>query len=143
MKIEVKTQNIKAFQFTTIGHWYFTHSDNTLHVQIATMSDDRYWWAVLFHELIEFAWCRKNGVTTAVADRFDEWFEEQYRLGVIPKSEEAGFHRACPYRGGHVWGARFERAVIFILGANWKPYLRECDSLMGVKQPRPWWKRRN
>lgn len=116
---------------TTCGTWW--EDGDVLEVRLAQMCDWRYEVAVLFHELIEFFWCQRRGIKTQPCDDFDEWFERQYELGKYPKTAESGFHKDCPYRGGHVWGSRFERVVTFILACSWKKYCAECNHVMGIQ----------
>lgn len=132
MKIDVQFIPHAEHRFTTIGHWFET-ADGTLHIQISRELHWKYQVAVLFHELIEATMCRANGITTAECDEFDALFEREYDEGKWPKSVEAGFDRRCPYRRGHIWGSRFERVVIFLLGASWRDYNRTCLILMEEK----------
>ncbi len=129
MKIDIQFIPHSQHKFTTIGHWFV--DNDTLTIQI---SEEICWpnkIAVLFHELIESCMCISKGITTEECDAFDEIFEREYELGIWPKSVEAGYDPRCPYRRGHIWGSRFERVVIFLLGASWKDCNAECDKLMG------------
>jgi hypothetical protein len=120
----------KDHQFTTIGHW-FEDADG-LHIQISRELNWKFQVAVLFHELIEVFMCEAQGVKTPECDVFDALFESEYERGVWPKSVEAGMDKRCPYRKGHIWGRRFERLVIFLLGASWREYGDACDELLGI-----------
>ena len=126
MKIFITPQ--KKQRFTTVGHWEGDTIDKVT-FWASDMSDWRFMVAVLFHELIEWSWCVSHGITTDHCDAFDELFEEEYKAG-RSKEDEAGYDKRCPYRKGHVWGGRFERVVIWILGARWKDYVNECNNLM-------------
>jgi hypothetical protein len=128
MNIDIHFIPHKEHKFTTIGHWFFEHG--VLHIQISQELYWKYQMAVLFHELIEAAMCRAADITTEECDQFDAVFEIEYAQGIWPKSVEAGFDKRCPYRKGHIWGSRFERAVIFLLRASWKDYNATCLELM-------------
>lgn len=117
-------------RFTTVGYWAGDSIDE-VRFWISIMSDWRFMIAVLFHETIEWSWCRTHWITTAQCDAFDQLFEEEYKAG-RSEEDEAGYDKRCPYRKGHVWGGRFERVVIWILGARWKDYVAECNKLMGI-----------
>ena len=126
--IDIKFIPHKDHQFTTIGHWAVY--DGHLRIYI---SEEICWqnkFAVLFHELIEVGMCLAKGITTEECDVFDALFEAEYDAGKWPRSVEAGFDPRCPYRAGHKWGSRFERVVIWLLGANWKKCNEECERLM-------------
>lgn len=130
MNIKITFIPHKEHRFTTIGFWYV--EKNTLHIEISKEICWENRVAVLFHELIEAAICISKGITTEQCDEFDELFELEYAMGKWPKSVEAGFDKRCPYRKGHIWGSRFERLVIFLLGADKKKLDAECDKLMNV-----------
>lgn len=132
MNIYVRCIPQDQHRFTTIGDWW--EDGDVLEVRISAELDWRYQFAVLFHELIEFGICKVAGITTVECDAFDALFEREYEFGKWPRSVEAGFDKRCPYRRGHVWGSRFERLVIFLLGASWSGYIDACDKLMGVSQ---------
>jgi hypothetical protein len=128
--IDVKLIPHKDHQFTTIGHWTGPEVDGIVRIYISREICWQNIVAVLFHELIEFFMCYSKGITTAECDAFDELFEQEYDAGIWPKSVEAGFDPRCPYRKGHLWGTRFERLVIWLIGGDWKACNKECDQLM-------------
>lgn len=132
MNINIEIIPQKEHRFTTIGDWWVDENGN-LQVKISKMADWRYEIAVLFHELIEFFICKHLGITTEECDEFDAFYETQYEQGIIDRSKEAGFDKRCPYRKGHIWGARFERMIVFLLGASWKKYIKDCDDLMQIR----------
>ena len=115
-------------KFTTIGHWFVENDTLTIQISEEVCWENRV--AVLFHELIESAMCIAKGITTEECDAFDALFEREYEEGKWPKSVEAGFDPRCPYRKGHIWGTRFEKLVIFLLGASRKKLDAECNRLM-------------
>jgi hypothetical protein len=133
MKINVLSIPQARHRFTTIGDWWVDGAD-TLQIRISEEISWQYQVAVLFHELIEFFICKAMGVGTEECDAFDLLFEHEYYIGKWPKSVEAGFDKRCPYRRGHIWGYRFERLTIWLLGDSWKDYCRVTDELMGVEQ---------
>ena len=128
MNIDIQFIPHEEQRFTTIGHWYVI--DDTVHIEISREIEWKYKFAVLFHELIEVGMCLAAGITTEECDKFDALFEFEYSMGLWPKSVEAGFDKRCPYRKGHIWGSRFERVVIFLLGASWRDYNAACLELM-------------
>ena len=131
MNINLKIIPQDEHRFTTIGDWWVDEK-GVLQMRISKMADWRYEVAVLFHELIEFFVCKHLGIETKECDEFDLFYETQYEKGLIDRSKEAGFDKRCPYQKGHRWGARFERLIIWILGASWKKYLADCNRLMNI-----------
>lgn len=105
---------------TTLGDW--GEDENGFWMTITEMSDWRMEFLVLIHELTEWAICQYMGVTTEEADAFDALFEKEYAQGLHPIEQEAGFDKRCPFRKGHIWGARMERLFSWFLGVNWDHY---------------------
>ena len=128
MKIDVRFIPHSSHRHTTIGYWRVMGDTLVIEISEEICWENRL--AVLFHELIEAAWCIAHGITTAHCDEFDDLFELEYAAGRWAKSVEAGFDRRCPYRRGHIWGSRFERLVLWIIGADKAACDAECDRLM-------------
>lgn len=131
MKIKIQFIPHKKHIHTTIGYWSVRNDVLTIQISQELCWENKI--VVLFHELIEAAMCINKGITTEECDAFDDLFEQEYTEGKWPKSVEAGFDPRCPYRKGHIWGTRFERLVIFLLGANRKELDAECNKLMGIE----------
>lgn len=121
--------SITEQRFTTLGDWW-EDENGAFTIAITEMKDWRHEFLVLIHELTEWAICQATGVSTEAADKFDEEWEKDIRAGLVSAELEAGFDKRCPYRRGHVWGARAERLFCWLLGASWKDYLKECDKLI-------------
>jgi hypothetical protein len=112
-------------RFTTLGDWL--ERDDQFEINVTIMPRWQHTFLILMHELIEWAVCQRDGVKTAVCDGFDTDWERELADGKHRIEEEAGFDRRCPYREGHVWGARAERFLCWLLGCSWKEYLIACD----------------
>jgi len=130
MKIIVQFIPHSQHKYTTIGYWEVKGDYLIIQISEEICWENRI--AVLFHELIEVVICISKGITTEECDAFDKLFEEEYTRGIWPKSVEAGFDKRCPYRKGHIWGTRFERLVLFLIGADKKRCDAECNKLMGI-----------
>lgn len=126
LNLTVKEVALADMPFTTAGHWRETDAGN-FEVLVVALKDWRYSFIVLMHELTEWAICRWFGVSTATCDAFDDLWEQELVRGEHKPEEEAGFDRRCPYRKGHVWGARMERLFCFLLGLRWKTYCADWD----------------
>lgn len=119
--------------FSTGGYWKEDKEGN-VELWISKVKDWRFIVALLFHELIEWAWCKIRGITTEMCDAFDAYYEGLYRQGVVSVDKDPGDDKRCPYYRGHWWGKIFERLVIFILRASWKEYCKAYDELYVEKQ---------
>jgi hypothetical protein len=117
---------IEYQRFTTIGDWYEDKYGNFT-ISISYLYDWKYEFLVLIHELTEWAICQSMGVKTQACDDFDGLWESEIKKGIQDINTEAGFDRRCPYRRGHVWGARMERLFCFLLRASWKDYCESCE----------------
>lgn len=120
--------------FTTVGYWFWDRPGNRgrLTIQVHRMNDWRHELAVWGHEIIEAAYCKLARVTTEECDLFDNMYEQWYRDGTKPKSEEPGCDPKCPYHRGHMWGIVWEEIVIFATMASWEKYESECNKIMGI-----------
>lgn len=127
--LELKIIPHKEQIFSTGGYWTDDPKTNVNEIWVSRMADWRYIVCVLFHELIEWAWCRSRGVTQKACDDFDAYYEELYKTGKVSLDKDAGSDRKCPYFWGHWWGNRFERIVAWILKVNWKEYCDAYDNL--------------
>lgn len=119
--------------FTTVGYWYWTEPDNrgTLTIMVRKLPW-RFEVAVWGHEILEAIWCWSWWIATEDCDRFDEFYEAEYAAGRIPRTEEPGCDKRCPYHGGHMLGIAWERFWIFISGGGWKKYEAACNQIMGI-----------
>ena len=118
----------------TIGYWRFSKKNNrgNLIIYNVRLPDWRFNLAVIGHEAIESIYCFMFGITTEICDLYDEWAENQYKLGLAPYTEEMAFRKDCPYRIGHWLGSAWEYFIIAITFANWKIYEQECNRVMGI-----------
>lgn len=114
-------------RFNTIGDWGRSESGEYF-ITIAMLPDYRHQVLVLIHELVEWTICMATGVSVEAADAFDELWEQELRQGKQPPEEEAGFDLRCPYRRGHIWGARAERFFAWLFRVDWKAYCNECEA---------------
>jgi hypothetical protein len=131
LDIEIRRVEITEIPFITLGHW-FREKSGKLVILCVKLQRWQYEVAVILHELIEAVYCANKVITTEECDRFDAWWDEQVKAGVIPAAKEAGFDKRCPYHVGHIWGARAERFVIWFLAGpriNWKDYTKDCEEV--------------
>lgn len=134
-RIFIKEIPHESNKWATLGDWWFgdeqrnINQDGDLYITISQMPMWKYFWPILAHEIIEIAWCLTHGVTSQECEDYDAMWEDELNRGLHKPEEEAGFDKRSPYRGGHIWGARFERLVCWILGINWKKYCRDCEEI--------------
>lgn len=131
MKLNIRTVPQCEHRFTTIGDWW--ERDGTLEVRISYLPDWRWQIGVLVHELVEWIYCKRRGITSDECDRFDRFYEEQYRSKVIPVEKEAGYDKRCPYHRGHVWGDRIAWLVEWLLGVDQKARRKHTAPLLNEK----------
>lgn len=132
--ISILTIKQKDHRFTTIGDWKLELPDRKLTIWISEMPVWKWWISVLAHEVVEVAWCMYHGVSNQACDDFDAWYEKEYEAGRIPKSQEAGYDKRCPYRPGHVWGDRVSWVVDKLLRTDQKLMYEYFNKLVGVTE---------
>lgn len=148
MKINIYTVHQRQHRFTTIGDWKLEYHPRQpmpgrhrnahplvpreLTLWITEMPDWRWWISVLVHELVEVCYCMVKGITNKECDDFDAFYEAEYDAGRIPRSQEAGYDKRCPYRVGHVWGDRVSWVVDKLLRTDQKAMYAYFDKLMEV-----------
>ena len=125
-------------RFSTAGDWRFFEKTKLYEISILELPEEfKFYQApVIIHELIELMWCWRKGVTGKQADAFDAIWENELAAGIHRPEDEAGFDKRCPYHGGHVWGARFERLTCWALGINYREYCHAWDVWMSEMKPR-------
>jgi hypothetical protein len=142
LKINVKTIPHREHRFTTCGDWY-EDENGVLQIRITDyklafpeLSNKEAWMyeaGVFIHEIVEWLICEWMGVKTPECDDFDRKYEEMYTLKQIPKSQEAGYDKNCPYHRGHVAGDiaswLFCKVFFGFLSFSWKKYDYYCDKL--------------
>jgi len=124
---------MKSIHFKTIPHSeqrYPTCGDywlegETYEIRVSKMSDWRYEFLVLFHELLELAWVIYNKVPIEEIDSFDQNFEKNR----VNKEDEPGDNTDAPYYWGHQYATICEKIAAHILRVDWNIYENEINSL--------------
>ena len=118
MLIEILTIPHSEQRYPTCGDYW--EEEDTLHVRISALSDVRYEWLVLIHELVEYALVKLAGIELRSIDDFDETFDGE---------GEPGDDSPAPYHYQHVCATAIERVFAVFLGVDWTVYDREVDAL--------------
>src|SRR5882672_1464250 len=128
---EIKLIPVTEHRWTTLGTWV-EREDGSFQVLVARMSRWQYELCILAHELVEWAICQRDGVSTKDCDDFDDLWESEFQAGKHSLEAEAGFDRRCPYRRGHVLGTRVEWLLCRLLGVSWSQYCADCMMALEV-----------
>jgi hypothetical protein len=116
-------------RYETVGDWRFetTIQDGEhLIIHVSKMSDWRYEFLVVVHELIEVFLCRHEGITQKQVDKFDMTYEKKRAEG---DTSEPGDAKHAPYKSQHCIATGVERILAAVLGVCWKTYDDEVNSL--------------
>lgn len=124
MNIICKTIPHNEHRYPTVGDWWW--EGDVLHIRVSKMSDWRYMFLVVFHELAEVAMCKFLGVTQQEVDAFDTNFEEHREDG---NTDEPGDEPDAPYHVPHCIASGLERVMAGVIGVVWKDYDNEVNSL--------------
>ena len=100
------------------GVWDFTISE----------SKAVYEFAILIHELIEWFFTQKRGITEKQICKFDMMFEAERKAGSW-KDEEPGDDHRAPYRKEHKFATSIEKQVLDYAKENWSKYENTINSL--------------
>lgn len=122
MKVNIETIPNNSMRYPTIGDWWYD-SKGTLQVRVSEFEDPRYSMGVIIHEVFEAFAAWANHISEPEVTKFDLWFEEQDKAGLLPKSlDEPGMHPKCPYNVEHQYATSAEMTLITLLGCNWWEY---------------------
>lgn len=124
MRIDIKTIPHSQHRYPTVGDWY--EREDVMYIRVSEMSDWRYEFLVIAHELIEVYICKHDGVKEKAVDRFDIAFEKKRKLG---NNDEPGDDKKAPYRKQHCIATGVERILAGLLGVCWNDYADEIESL--------------
>ena len=135
MNIYIKEIPHEDHLFSTLGDWWIGDANRNIdqngdiYIIISKIGDWRYFWAILFHELVEIAWCLYHGVTSEMCEAFDVMWEQEIKQGIQKAEDEAGFDIRCPYKKGHEWGVVMETIICKVLHIDWAKYCRDCEDI--------------
>jgi hypothetical protein len=115
--LEIKAIPHNQQRYDTVGDWW--EDDEGWHIRVSYLGDWRYQFLVVFHELLELAWCQWKGVTQAEVEAFDIAFEKNRKEF---DASEPGDDPKSPYRIGHQFATAAERLAAAVLGVNWADY---------------------
>lgn len=86
------------------------------------MTDQRYQWLVLIHEMVEYFLVKHAGISIQSIDEFDKKFEEKRKDRLVDMFEEPGDDREAPYYYQHQAATAVERLCALLLGVSWREY---------------------
>jgi hypothetical protein len=124
MKMQIQTIPHKEQRYDTVGD--FWEEGDVTNFRISEMSDPRYEYLVLIHELVEYFLCKLGGVSLKSIDEFDVAFEKARAPGNF---DEPGDDQRAPYFMQHQLATVVERVFAVMLGVLWRDYEQEVQSL--------------
>lgn len=111
-------------RYETVGDWEL--KNNTLHIRVSDMQNDKYNVLVAIHELVEYLLCEDRGISDEVVTKFDMEFENS-RL--LDNNDEPGNDPKAPYHKEHVFATKIEKMLAEELGVDWDAYDKAVWSL--------------
>lgn len=123
--LDIRFIRHKDHRYETVGDYYF-HGKDTIRINISRMSDWRYMFLVLIHELIELCLVMNDGISIEEIEAFDKAFEANRKPG---NTDEPGDDPRAPYCQHHQFATRIEKSFAVALGVNWAKYDRTVCSL--------------
>jgi hypothetical protein len=125
MKICLETIPHEHQRYPTVGDWYYTDSGDWK-IKVSCLVDWRYTFLVMFHEMIEMALCRFDGVPEEAVTEFDTNFEEHRINGDLM---EPGDDPLAPYHWQHQMATMFEKVMARLLRVDWREYEEAINAL--------------
>lgn len=125
MNINIKVIPLDEMRYRTVGD-YWLDKKGVYQVRTVRLSDWRYEFLIIFHELFELAWVLYNKVEIKDIDEFDIEYEKKRRDGDV---SEPGDSPRAPYYQGHQWATVLEKVAAAFLGVKWRKYESEVESL--------------
>jgi hypothetical protein len=122
--IEIRVIPHNSQRYDTVGDWWL--DDGGWHIRVSETGNWRYNFLVVFHELLEVAWCCWKGVRQSDVDAFDREYERNRKPG---DNSQPGDDPKAPYRVGHQFAEAAERLAAAVLCVNWGEYTKTLDSL--------------
>jgi hypothetical protein len=113
-------------RYETVGDWI---PGNPVKIHVSKMGDDRYFFLVALHEMIEFELCRMKGISDRKVVEFDINFEKERRAQLHSFEAEPGDDPRAPYRSEHGFATVIERMVARKLGVSWPAYTKAILSV--------------
>lgn len=126
MKIVIESIDHKDQRYETVGDWFWDEK-GVLQIRVSRMSDRRYEWLAMLHEIVEALLCKHDGIDEECVTEFDKMFEIERARGDHGKEEEPG--DSAPYRHQHSFATALERALSVMIGVDWKKYSEEVERL--------------
>lgn len=126
--MRIKTISHQKQRYETPGDYWET--SKVLEMRVSKLSDWRFEFLIVIHELIEYALVKQANLSLREIDEFDQMFERERAKGLHDDDAEPGMDKRAPYRKQHIWATRIERFVAFLLHVNWKKYDKEVISLL-------------
>jgi hypothetical protein len=123
LKITLKSIPHETQRYKTVGDW-FEQERGEINITSSKLSDWRYEYLILVHELVEWGLCKEEGVAQAEVDQFDKARENVQDL------IELGDLKDAPYRKQHCIATGVERLLAAELGVVWSEYEEELAKLM-------------
>lgn len=115
--------------YGNIGDYWEENEGRELQVRVSALSDWRYEFLIVIHELIEYYLCKRKGIDELAIQSFDEEWYNQEELGIKHDVTEAGDDPAAPYHWQHVTATAIEHVLAYLLNVDWPTYENEVDAV--------------
>jgi hypothetical protein len=126
MKISIQTIPHNEQRYDTCGDYWEEENPCLTQFRISEMTDTRYEYLILLHELVEYFLLKLQGVPLSLVDEFDISFEKSRPEGNL---DEPGDDPTAPYFMQHQLATAIERLCALFFGVLWKEYEQACYEL--------------
>jgi hypothetical protein len=117
----------KSHRYPTVGD--FWGDRNAWQLRVSEMSDIRFEFLVLLHEMVEMMLMMHRGIPEEIQGEFDRMYEKERADGKHKPEDEPGFDPRSPYLAEHTFASHIEEMMAKELGVDWETFANEVDHL--------------
>jgi hypothetical protein len=124
-KIAITKIPPKLQRYPTAGDYIYDSATKTLHITISDTGDERDFYALALHEMVESILCHVRGISFDAIDAFDIQHEHDVTAGV--EHGEPGVRPDAPYVTEHMAATEYEQKFVKDLNLRWNEYDARVD----------------
>jgi hypothetical protein len=131
--IVIRTIPLEEQRYNTAGDYWET--DTEIHFRITKQEDERSEWAILLHEMTEFALTKQHGITEEQITDYDLKWEVRFNEGSMSiGANEPGDEKDCPYKDEHSIALIIERIYCMAAGVDWWKHDEQIISRQNARE---------
>lgn len=126
-QIDIKVLPHQAQRYDTCGDYFKIGS--TEYITVSDMQNEKYFFLVALHEMIEAFYTRYDGIDEEDILKFDCEYEVERAQHLHLENDEPGDDPRAPYKKHHTFATQIEREMAERIHVNWNDYSAAVNSL--------------